>query len=79
MDVKELLEAREASASGRARRLRVAAGLSQAEVARMAGISQSAVHRLELGLRRPHGEVAERWARAMRELAALVAGEDPPI
>jgi transcriptional regulator with XRE-family HTH domain len=78
MNAKELLEAREASASGRALRLRKAAGLSQIEVAAMAGISQSAVHRWELGLRRPHGEAAERWACALRELAALVAGGGLP-
>lgn len=63
-----LLEARAAAASGRGRRLREAAGLTQGELAGLIGIDPSCVSRWEAGLRRPRGGWALRYARALRVL-----------
>lgn len=73
----ELLEARNAAQSGRARRLREACGLSQCEVARLVGVRPSTINRWERQLRVPHGDVAVRWAEVLRELARHLAGEEP--
>ena len=64
-----LIEAREAARSGRARRVRVLAGLSQQEVAEACGVDGSAVSRWEAGLRTPHGKAALAYARLLRALA----------
>jgi transcriptional regulator with XRE-family HTH domain len=64
-----LIEAREAARSGRARRVRVLAGLSQQEVADACGVDSSAVSRWEAGLRTPHGTAALAYARLLRALA----------
>lgn len=46
------------------RRMRVAAGLSGAQIAERTGISQSRVSRMELGQQSVPVAVAEAWARA---------------
>ncbi len=68
-----LLEARDAARTGRARRLREAAGVSQAECARLANVWPSTVNRWERLERVPHGDNAVRWALVLREIAAYVA------
>lgn len=73
-DVTLLVEARDAARSGRGTRLRVAAGLSQAELAAAVGVSASCVSRWEAGERRPRGEIAVAYVRVLRTLAEQVAG-----
>ncbi len=70
-----LLEARESARTGRGARVRAAADLSQAEVARRIGVTPSAVSLWESRSRRPRGAPALRWARLLRELAELRGGE----
>ena len=72
-DVLLILEARDAAQTGRARRLREAAGLAQTEVARSIGVTPSCVSRWEGGLRRPAGAPAVRWTRLLHELASYLA------
>jgi DNA-binding transcriptional regulator YiaG len=67
-----LLEARDAAQGGRARRLRQAAGVSQAEIARTVGVDPSCLSRWEAGRRRPGGDAAVRWALVLRDLAAYL-------
>ena len=62
--------------SGEARRIRVAARLSGYQLARLAGVSQPAVSHWERGLRRPHGEAALRYHRALSELQGVFGGYD---
>jgi DNA-binding transcriptional regulator YiaG len=64
-----LLEAREAARSGRGERLRVAAGLSQGEVAGAVGVTSACISRWEAGDRRPRGDAALAYAQLLRELA----------
>lgn len=55
-------------ASGRARRIREAARLSQAEVAEAIGTTQPAVAGYESGRRTPRGERAARYADLLARL-----------
>jgi len=64
----ELTEARRLLRSGEARRIRVAAGLSQPEIARTIGVSPSAISRWETGSRRPTGEPALAFAELLTSL-----------
>jgi len=48
-------------------RLRTEAGLSKTALARAAGVSDSYIHRLEQGLRRPTVPTAQRICRALSE------------
>lgn len=50
------------------RRIREAAGIDQAEMARRIGISPSGVSRLEAGNRKPSPTVAFAWLTALNEL-----------
>jgi transcriptional regulator with XRE-family HTH domain len=68
-----LMEARDAAQSGRGRRIRLAAGLSQAELAAAVGVSPVAISRWEAGDRRPRGGAAVAYAQLLRELAQEVA------
>lgn len=68
-----IIEAREAAASGRGERLRHAAGISQGELAEAIGVTATCISRWESGTRRPRGEAAVRYTRAIRELAERVA------
>jgi transcriptional regulator with XRE-family HTH domain len=72
-DTRLLLEARDAARTGRAQRIREATGLSQSEVARLAGVRPSTVNRWEKRQRVPHGDVAVRWARVLRDLGDYLA------
>jgi DNA-binding transcriptional regulator YiaG len=67
-----LVEARTAARSGRAAQLRRAAGLSQAELAAAVGVTPSCVCRWEAGGRRPSGEVARAYVRALRLIASTL-------
>jgi len=64
---------REDALSGKARQARIDAGLSQAEIAAVAGVNQTTIALWELGRRRPRGEAALRYARLLRRLAASEA------
>lgn len=55
-------------ASGRAREIRERSRLSQAEVAEAVGVSQPTVAGWEAGRRRPHGELAARYADLLARL-----------
>lgn len=68
-----VVEAREASHSGRGATVRTAAGLSRGELARAIGVNQSSISRWESGKRRPSGDAAIRYARMLRVLADRVA------
>lgn len=69
VDLALLIEARDAAKSGRAERLRRAAGVSQAELAGAVGVDASTVSRWERGRRLPRAPVAIAYARALRTLA----------
>jgi DNA-binding transcriptional regulator YiaG len=56
--------------SGQVRSIRMAAGLSQVEVAELLGVTPSAVCRWEAGARMPHGDVAIRYLELLMALAA---------
>jgi transcriptional regulator with XRE-family HTH domain len=74
----DILSARDAAATGRARRIRHAAGLSQSDVARHIGTDASTVSRWENGVLQPNGAAAERLAVLLRQLASYLAeGETP--
>jgi transcriptional regulator with XRE-family HTH domain len=68
-----LVEGRAAARSGRGARLREAAGLSQAQLAELAGVTPAAVSRWEAGERRPTGRRAIAYAQALRRVAEGVA------
>jgi len=68
-DLHRLQAARRAGASGSARRIRQAAGLSQAEVAAVLGVAQTTVASWETGRRVPRGPAAVRYGRLLEELA----------
>lgn len=65
----DLAAMRAMTASGEARAVRVAARLSQAEVAAAALVSAAAISRWEAGRRVPQGVAAVRYARVLRVLA----------
>lgn len=73
-DLLRLADVREAAESGEARRLRLAASLSLAEVARALGVSVPTVSRWETGERRPRGKAAIRYARLLEALGTREAG-----
>jgi len=56
---------------------RKATGLSQAEVARRMGTTQSAVSRVESGMAAPTVDFLDRFARALRRPLSLELGVDP--
>jgi DNA-binding transcriptional regulator YiaG len=55
---------------GAGREIRLAARLSQVELARLAGVSTSCLNRWESGSRQPTGELAQRYFAALATLAA---------
>jgi transcriptional regulator with XRE-family HTH domain len=71
-----LAETRAAAVRGDARRIRVAARVSQPELAEVCGIAASAISRWESGLRAPRGSAGLRYAFA---LLALSAKEGTPL
>jgi DNA-binding transcriptional regulator YiaG len=66
-----LVAAREAVTNGRGVAIRRAAGLSQGELARAAGVSAASVSRWEAGVRLPTGEAALKYARILRVLETV--------
>jgi len=68
-DLVMVTRARALSSSGMARSIRIAAGASLPECARVCGVSISTVWRWEQAERRPRGEPAIRYARLLEELA----------
>lgn len=74
--ISDLLLARRLVASGDARALREAAGLSRAEAARAAGVSYPAIRLWESNDRRPTGDAGIAYGRFLRELT-LVYGIRP--
>ncbi len=68
-----LSTARRAARSGSGRRIRVAAGLSQAELAEGCGVTPPTISRWEAGDRQPRGEPARRYAELLEALARSTA------
>lgn len=64
----ELAVARRMAASGEARRIREASGLTNPEIARDIGTAPNTPRRWEKGERVPHGEAAVRWVLLLRQL-----------
>jgi transcriptional regulator with XRE-family HTH domain len=62
------VEARRIVASGAGRMIRIAAGVSLAEVGEVCGVDRSAVCRWESGYRRPTGEHAVAYAAFLKRL-----------
>lgn len=61
--------------SRRLRELRMAAGLSQAQLARAAGVGRQYVYQLEAGRRAPSWDVVQRLAAALGVGAAAFEGD----
>ena len=68
MDFERLVRARRLFASGEARRMREALGLSIPELAEAAGIPHSTLSAWEAGKHRPRGAPVLRWLDAMERL-----------
>jgi DNA-binding transcriptional regulator YiaG len=68
--VERLLQARALMASGEARRIREAAGLSLASVAPVVGADPSAIGRWERGQRIPGGRAALKYAQLIIQIRA---------
>jgi DNA-binding XRE family transcriptional regulator len=72
-DLNLIAEARHRSATGLARDLRARNRLSQAKVAKVVGVSRSAVAQWETGRTLPHGKHAMAYGRLLRDLANWAA------
>jgi len=70
--VERLVEARSLLASGEARRVRLAAGLSLEKMAVQVGVSVSAIYRWERGDRVPRGRAATEYAALLLRLRDLL-------
>jgi len=70
-------EGRRAAESGRARKLRLLARLSQREFAQALEVTPAAIARWEAGERLPRDVNAERLALLLREIEAALASTDP--
>ncbi len=68
-----LIEVRQAIATGRAKRVRELSGLSMSELARRVGVRPATVSRWESGHRRPAGDAALAYGRALREITEGLA------
>ena len=64
----KIMRARDLAASGRAHDVRVAAGVSLAEVAEDVGVTTGCVHGWERGRYLPRGERAVRYADVLAQL-----------
>lgn len=73
VDIVLTTELRALCASGEARRIREAARLSRSELARAVGTSCASISRWESGDRRPHGELATAYHRALQQLRQITA------
>lgn len=72
-DIQRLAAARRHAAAGTGREIRVAAGISLAEVAGAIGVDESTVWRWEKRRSRPRGEQAIRWANLLERLRSSAA------
>ncbi|MDL4815490.1 helix-turn-helix transcriptional regulator [Actinomadura opuntiae] len=72
-DLKRLHYVRAAAASGRARQTRVAAELTQGEIAKAVGVAQPTVAQWENGNRTPRGAAALRYAAVLESLERTLA------
>lgn len=63
---------RRMAADGTAKRLRLQADLSLAELGRDVGVPASTILRWERGDSRPRGELAQRYAQVLSELAEVL-------
>jgi DNA-binding transcriptional regulator YiaG len=70
-----LARARATAAGGQARAIRLAARVSQAELAAELGCSRASVSRWETGQRAPRGRAAGRYLRLLQRLARTVEGD----
>ena len=70
-EVLELAWMRNLCHGGMVREIRLAAGLSLAEVARDVGVCASAVHSWETSRTIPRGKAAAKYAKLLRELESL--------
>ena len=68
LDLGEVARTRSLARSGAARSIRIAAGISLAEVASQLGVSPSTVHRWETGVRRPRAAAAVEYGRLLQSL-----------
>jgi DNA-binding transcriptional regulator YiaG len=73
----DLVQVRALTKSGRAREIRVAAGLSLADVAGAIGVSPACVQRWERDLRRPYGDPALRFGALLAALSDHLNDNDP--
>ncbi|MGX6604794.1 helix-turn-helix domain-containing protein [Micromonosporaceae bacterium Da 78-11] len=69
-DVLMLSAARTHATTGTGRAIRLAAGLSMAEVAGAVGVTEPTIWRWEAGKNRPRGVAAIRWAELLSDLKA---------
>ncbi len=77
-DLGQLARARELAASGEAKRLRVAARLSQSEIAAVCEVAPSAVSLWENGKRIPRGRAGRTYAAVIVGLAEAEEARDAP-
>lgn len=80
MQMKEaarLVRARADAASGHARTVRLAAGLTQAEVASTVGVERATVALWEQGRRVPRGRPALKYAELLERLEAVASNVAP--
>lgn len=73
VDPLKLSRLRAMLASGEARRVRTAAGLSYREAGDGCGVSLTTIYRWENGMRAPRGEVALRYLAILEALAKVAA------
>ncbi|WP_170856790.1 helix-turn-helix domain-containing protein [Geodermatophilus africanus] len=76
--VERLVEARALLASGEARRIRLASGISQGKMAAELGVSVSAIHRWERGERVPRGRAATDYAALLLRLRGMLESRCHP-
>lgn len=71
-ELRALMFARAACADGRAKNLRIQAGLSFRELGKVADLNPSTIAKWESGSRVPHGEIGIRYGRTLSSLDELV-------
>jgi DNA-binding transcriptional regulator YiaG len=79
-DLALLARTRDHCRTGRARAIREASGLTQAEIASPCNVTAGAIYHWETGGRVPRGEAALRYGRLLRDLekrANRAAGQVP--
>jgi len=70
-----LTQARQLANDGTGRRIRIAAGVSLAEIARACGSTRGTISKWERGLLSPHGPPAVRYSAVIKALATTVVSE----